>query len=505
MNVNIEKSVLATIIFDNSCFHEISKIVNSSDFSDIRFKKIYETMLVLDKKDDPIEETFLLKNGADENTIIDIMSVNAITNVIAYAKELKRDSILTQIKLLTLKLNESFDEKLIDQINDLNEKLKSIEDFKTVRKYDSSRYKKFNINHQLLENFKIDYVIDNFIVKNDITMIAAAPSDGKSINTIAIANMALSSDKIKYCHYIDGDNGTTTIKNRSIDQLQLKWGDRLVYHYGATQAEYTKHVGELKKDDLTDLLVVIDTIKNFMVGLDRNNNKDATTTLMDLIALRKRGATVIFLHHTNKPQKDVEVAYAGAAAFREDAGFAYILKRNQDKNFFIFTKIKDRDDLITDVAFSLDFVNHYLHKLDLEFAKETKEDAEINHEIVDFILSCNKPPIWSDIYNYLLENGYEKNKVSKAIKNGEGRLWKVEKGTRNNQKLYFLIDQGQKEPIKTVFESKAQKVTSGTPITSGSLFYGLSEFSDSSREVREVKQILPILANDKFVEIPFIE
>ena len=69
-----------------------------------------------------------------------------------------------------------------------------------------------------------------------------------------------------------------------------------------------------------------------MFGSDRDKNKDVSKIMELLKDLRNNGATIIFLHHTNKPKQDIdELIYAGSSAWEEDTTNAFILKINHDK------------------------------------------------------------------------------------------------------------------------------------------------------------------------------
>ena len=523
---DIEKAILSSIIFNNENFKDINTFLTKDDFTYAPYGKIYEIMQGLDKRDIPIEELFLLKAGANETALIEAMSANAITNVFAYAKELKKDSCIRKIGILSIKLNEEFKEEYIDQIQQLREDIKELDDARKLKLTDTKIDNFFDVmdlNPDFVNDTRFEYIYNNFIVKNEITMLAARAGLGKSLTTFALSWMAIQDNSVETVYYLDGDNSITTIKERNIHTIKEKAGKRLRYFQGKSSHEFGRIIRELLKLDLTNCLVVFDSIKNFMLGGDRDKNKDVSKVMEVLKKLRNNGATVIFLHHSNKPQKDVEeLMYAGSSAWEEDASNAFILKKNEDKNAFIFHNIKARTGELDDIAFTYNNESHTLTKLDIQYAQETKLDQELQNEIIDFISSSRQAPIWTEIYNHLLENGYEKNKASKAIKIGEGKLWNIVRGN-NNKKIYSLIEETQSkyvkptkiEPIQTTFsidkeeqEENNKKVASGTSITSGSPFYGVSSLLEnfSGTSGSEDNLILPIIIeNVNLAEIPFIE
>ncbi|MBE3609081.1 hypothetical protein [Campylobacter californiensis] len=80
-----------------------------------------------------------------------------------------------------------------------------------------------------LEDKTLVYLYENLIVKSEITLIAAKPSSGKSLTTMALSNMSLQ-ENMSYVFYFDLDNSPTTLKKRGIDKIEKKWGNRFQYH-----------------------------------------------------------------------------------------------------------------------------------------------------------------------------------------------------------------------------------------------------------------------------------
>ena len=81
-----------------------------------------------------------------------------------------------------------------------------------------------------------------------------------------------------------------------------------------------------------------------------------------------------------------------------------------------------------------------LIKINLDYALETNEDAEIKELILSFIKNHKDKPIYSDILKHLVDCGYNKDRVNKIIQNGKNVCWKVTSLTQNNKTIYSLID-----------------------------------------------------------------
>lgn len=298
-------------------------------------------------------------------------------------------------------------------------------------------------NYETLDSdkSKIEYIINNLIVKNEITMIASKPSGGKSLTALGICTSFLKQSIEHKVVYFDLDNSIATLTNRKIYKIRNKFGSRFNMfsssNYSAEEANI--FLNKFKNVDLTNTLFILDSIKNFILG-DRDKNKDVSEFMRLVKALRDAGATVIFLHHTNKPQKDLGENYAGSSAFLEDTTNAFILENNPDKQTFIFKTIKARNGDLKNKAFQFDLDKHKLIEVDLLWASENKNDTKIVDEIIEF-LSNNKEANYTQIKNYLIGEGIvkDKSKIANILNNYCGVLWAKEKIKENNKSIYKLI------------------------------------------------------------------
>ncbi|ABB44081.1 DnaB-like protein helicase-like protein [Sulfurimonas denitrificans DSM 1251] len=505
-NTSIEKSILSSILFEPQKLQDISNILNVEDFYLQAHQLIYDSMLKLNKQDLPIDEEFLKKKfpKIDDGVMLDILAANPISNILAYAKELKTDAINRQITLVGSKVAHG-DLAAINELIGLQERLNTVDGIKQLKRDDktfNSIFDKFDIDFEEIENVKFEYLMDNFLVKNEITMISARPGTGKSLLSVAAANMMLGQKNIEQVFYIDGDNSKSTLRDRNIHHLKKQHGNKFRYFVGLSKNELWQIINTLKKMDLTNYLVVFDSIKNFIAG-DRDKNKDVSPVMEILRTLRNNGATVLFLHHQNKKQKDFESDYAGSSAFEEDTSNAFTLKRNDDKNSLILKPFKARAGDLQEIAFTYNAHNHTLTKLDIAYAKQTKEMDEMINETIEYLKSSRNKPMWSELQKNLTDLGFDKEKAAKVIKNNEGKLWNFERGDRNNQKLYFLIGAADKKAaaVETVYEDIVNTAPI-TPITPRSLFLGTSEGlaldtnktdnSDKSSKTQNSEYIAPI-------------
>ncbi len=444
--IGIERAILSTLIsspnVDN--INEAISIIDSNDFLYDQHGLIFNTIVDQFNGDNPIDErTIFLKNEAkiNEQYYVDVIVTTPIIAITKYLKQIKHYSLERQIRNIADKIKQGDFQKINDLLI-LQDTLKSIDEKKDLKAFDEKfedYISRLDLNVEKIKNKKIEFLYDNFIVKNDIVMIVARPGTGKSLISVALCNMFLSENKILRTFYLDGDNSELTIKTRNIHLLKEKHGHRLNYFLELSKTNLAQIINEFKKKDLVDCLIVFDSIKNFIIG-DRNNHKDVTELMDILKILRKNGATIIFLHHQNKLQKDFNSQFAGSSAFAEDVALAFELKKNEDKQTYILIPLKDRNNTSDFIAFKY-HEDNTLTKVDVDFAIETNDELAIKEEIIRFIHSCKEKPIYSDILSNLIEAGYNKDKANKIIQVGKNKNWTATRIAKENNKLVFeLID-----------------------------------------------------------------
>lgn len=443
--LGIERAILSSLITNNNTdkIEDCLKIIESKDFYYEQHGIIYDSIILLYKNDQRVDENnvFLTnQTNINEQYYIDVIATTPLDSINDSIKKLKEYSLQRQITTVAAQIKEG-DFNQICKLQDLKEKFENLNSVRNLKKIDDKFEKfisDFDLDLKKLKNKKIEYLYDQFILKNDIIMFVARPGVGKSLIALALCNMLLDAKKVKRVFYLDGDNSHITIKSRNIDLVKDKFGNRLNYFIELSDLDLYRIITELKKKDLADFLIIFDSIKNFIIG-DRNSHKDVTDMMNILKELRKNGATIIFLHHQNKLNKDFNSAFAGSSAFMEDISLAYELKRNDDKQTYIFHPLKDRNNISSRIAFQYNNDNT-LTKVDYHYAIETNEDIEIKEIIIAYIKKHKDKPIYSEILKHLVDYGYNKDRVNKIIQNGKNVCWKVTSLTQNNKTIYTLID-----------------------------------------------------------------
>lgn len=373
-------------------------------------------------------------------SITEIKNKVKMTNqIISKIRELERLSLEFSIDEKDRKIIESEIQELKKSIKS-GVKIDEIELSNTLAKYDidSSNY----------ENIKVEYLIENCIIKGEITMIVAPPGQGKSSFAIATAVFCLKNRSIDNLLYLDLDNSLVTLSDRKINKLKDEYKDKFKYLHSSSvsKVEMLHILNILSKASLESYLIVFDSSKNFLgSGKDRDSNKDVSEFLNIIKIIRNNGATVLLLHHVNKPQKDMEMIFAGAAAWLEDVSSAFMLQQNRWKNCFILQPIKERVGNLSKVAFKFSKTENMIESCDLFFAKETEESEQIRITIANFIRNNDKPT-YTQILSYCTDDyGFSKNKVNAVIQAAKNQYWKAIKEQKyNNRDVYILLDKQDK-------------------------------------------------------------
>ena len=202
-NLNIERAVLSSIIFDPSLYEDVAAILKPEDFYHPFHKNIFAAMEELFREDEPIDEEFLkekliLKKEFNENEFLEILAANPLSNTAAYVKEIKEKAIKRELVHLTTeikKLTIEQDLPATDAIDEIQSKLYKITQETSAKDFKSSiEVVKETLNHILKMKEKgnsilvgLDTGFHELNLKTagfspgDLIIIAARPSMGKCL------------------------------------------------------------------------------------------------------------------------------------------------------------------------------------------------------------------------------------------------------------------------------------------------------------------------------------
>lgn len=174
------------------------------------------------------------------------------------------------------------------------------------------RARKLRLCAQDKLNTESNWLIPYVIQKQSIVVLYAPAGSGKTFAAWGLAKFSYLTKKASEVFYFDGDNGLSVIFDRGAEEL-IKYKN---FNYIAmNNPRIHKEFGEIdnlkllkeivnSKENLSNMLFVIDSLKDFVGELDMESGKDMKTYFRDYIMnLRLRGATIVLLHHTNKAIK----------------------------------------------------------------------------------------------------------------------------------------------------------------------------------------------------------
>ena len=216
-NLNIERAVLSSIIFDPSIYEEVAALLKPQDFYHPFHQNLFRAMEELFREDEPIDEEFLkekleLKNQFDENEFLEILAANPLSNTAAYVKEIKEKAIkrelihlATDIKKITLEQ----DLPATDAIDEVQSKLYQITQETSSKDFkESIEVVKDTLSHILKMKEKGNSILVGLdtgfhelnvktagLAPGDLIIIAARPSMGKTAFSLNLAQNVLDHNK----------------------------------------------------------------------------------------------------------------------------------------------------------------------------------------------------------------------------------------------------------------------------------------------------------------------
>jgi len=209
-NLNIERAVLAAIIFDPQIYEDVASKLRAHDFYLPFHLHMFTAMEELNNEEKPLDDEFLRTKLTsmgkfDEVAMLDLLSANPISNTSAYVKEIKAKAskralatLATQIKKVTIE-----DDLPAEEVMNLVEKKlyeitqnSTSDDFRESKEITLAMMAEIE-RLKALGNSRLIGVDTGFknlndktsgFGKGDLVIIAARPAMGK---TALVLNMAL--------------------------------------------------------------------------------------------------------------------------------------------------------------------------------------------------------------------------------------------------------------------------------------------------------------------------
>ncbi len=241
------------------------------------------------------------------------------------------------------------------------------------------------LTEQDFSDIENEWLIDGFLMKQTLIMIYASAGSGKSYFAQYLSKFLLENGRIQGVFYFDGDNSKASLKERDCEKLTRI--TNLYYFNPQDSSKSTLFDELLKADDLTNILIVIDSIRNFITE-DFNKDFKVMKPLNKLQTLRDNGATIIFLHHQPKQRQDENnKTHKGATAFLDSVDEGYFLYSKESENskddseseFIIILEPQKKRFPTKPQAFRLDTLNLSLESVEyLKYAETSKAHITLN-------------------------------------------------------------------------------------------------------------------------------
>ncbi len=318
---------------------------------------------------------------------------------------------------------------------DLKEKsaLKHGQSGKEISSFEILAEKGFKkIMAQDLINLEVEWLIENFLVKQSLVMIYAGAGNGKSYFVLYLSKFLLENNKIKNIIYLDADNSKNSLKERKAETfLQMP---NFHYYFANNHNKYTIFK-DLQQANLKDTLIIVDSIRNFIQD-DFNKDFAMVKFFDELQRLRDNGGTIIFLHHQPKQMQDENnKIYKGATAFLDSVDEGYFLNKKdikENEEFIILLEPQKRRFNVKPHAFKINTTNQNFEFADyLKYGENQKACITLN--LVKEILSENKEGLNQQDLATQIKKRVELDYIEII---GRNSLWKL---LEKYKDIYFSI------------------------------------------------------------------
>ncbi|WP_299546199.1 replicative DNA helicase [uncultured Helicobacter sp.] len=213
MQIQIERAVLSSILFDAERLDTIAELLAPEDFSYTPHKNIFFAMLELRRTDRPIDEEFILKLSTKarpitQEEILNVLTTSPIGDIKAYANEIKDASIKRKLHSFATKIQESTSDtnsstqEIMDYLQSELYQITNIHesrDFRDAKEVSEATLEHINTmkargNHLLIgvdTGFTSLNKMTTGFGNGDLIIVAARPAMGKTTLVLNMAQKAL--------------------------------------------------------------------------------------------------------------------------------------------------------------------------------------------------------------------------------------------------------------------------------------------------------------------------
>jgi len=353
-NLDIERAILNSILFNSLNLNQIQNILNETDFYLPFHQIVFETIKNLIKEKDFIDE-YILKEELnkrkkyDERLFLEIIATTPIELVDEYAKIIKELAIKRRLELFLKKNSINIAERnTFEIIEALKNELENI---------NKENYDKFELaDFSIVEDRDIEFILKDFlpIPKKAVTLLSARGGAGKSWLILQLALKFINQTNKKAFAWLSEDPLFETKKRakKIINEILINHKDTKYFDINNTIYKNFKYLGsntrpfhfieyQYKNKEINPLFYKLKhTLKDFdfiildpliaFFGADENNNSQARE-FMNLLAewADKEDKAILVVHHNNKSTTG---GIRGASAFVDAVRLQYELITNDNND-----------------------------------------------------------------------------------------------------------------------------------------------------------------------------
>ena len=201
------------------------------------------------------------------------------------------------------------------------------------------------------------YLLNPFIAPQSITQVVGFNGHGKSLVMMLLAWAAARGESIGPCMvkapvrtlYLDYESSVATLADRS-SYYEAMAGDMsenlIVWSASASEEDMCLTTSEGMEafstlvNEVKPQLIVIDTVRQAWLGMEENAPASWTKVNALAMACRNSGASVVMIHHRNKPNMQGHGREAGSTAQLKDL----------DTQIFVTKVVMDKDEAAREAA-----------------------------------------------------------------------------------------------------------------------------------------------------------
>jgi archaellum biogenesis ATPase FlaH len=278
---------------------------------------------------------------------------------------------------------------------------------------------------------KTEFLIEDFLVKEAITMIYGAASQGKTWFMYALSKYLVSNTTVKKLFYIDMDNGKRQLKDRGVDKNLLIF-DKVKYLIKSSinLSPYeliVKINSQAYSKNYEDIVFIFDSTRDFV---DTKNDKQAKSFMEKMKNIREAGGTILLIHHASKSGKVID----GSVEFPRSADNVYELKQKNKspQKIHYALKVENDRDPIKDMAFSVEIDSFNLAIEDDALVNLSAQEEQFVVKVLDII---KETPLNQVTILKNLGKSRDDKTAKKLLAKFVNLYWDYDK--KGKQKLYY--------------------------------------------------------------------